>query len=311
MRKVLFLLSLSLVSLELAGCGRTNHINKVKILKTSEAMEIENEYDWKIEGTTNAPDNSKIIIYSDNPSFNEAESIDNDWVKVKNGKFTAYLDSRDIMNKKKHYANDKKAIHIVAINNFSHDFESKIPKKIADKLVKNSSEYMVSLTKSQAESLNNYNGKGVKSENDKKISEEESRTTRSKQGSNPNAKNDYKEIASVFDLDNINNLTEEQTFGNVVTIHGIIDDIGADGMHNYHVVFHEENTKNAKFIMTVGSKKSGKLKLDDHLVINGTLLGPTHVNDVAINTGISPELYGEKVMNVQVDEIKQDKSGDF
>ena len=101
MKKIVTLLATCTLIILLAGCGnkitsKNNDIYKVDVTKVTS-----DDGDWIIEGTTKAPDGSRIIATSPSDMAtgeNTATTEDDSSVKVEDGKFTTYIDPIDVMD---------------------------------------------------------------------------------------------------------------------------------------------------------------------------------------------------------------------
>lgn len=147
----------------LASCGnssKTLKANTANITKSSVGSGIVNQHDWKLSGTTDAPDGSKVIVYSDDSNTNIATSQNENWAKVKNGKFTAYVDPITVISdgSNDNYTTSKKyTIHTAALSNYSKKKTVSLSKK-ASKLVKKSAKtYTITLSSAQAAYYNSLN----------------------------------------------------------------------------------------------------------------------------------------------------------
>ena len=60
-----------------------------------ESVSVNSDHDWKVEGTTDAPDGAEILIYSDDDKDNDNEASNlsgTTYAKVHEGKFEAVVD---------------------------------------------------------------------------------------------------------------------------------------------------------------------------------------------------------------------------
>jgi len=147
----------------LASCGNNSKSLKAKtanITKSSVGSGIVNQHDWKLSGTTDAPDGSKVIVYSNDSNTNIATSQNENWAKVKNGKFTAYVDPITVISdgSNNNYTTSKKyTIHTAALSNYSKKKTVSLSKR-ASKLVKKSAKtYTITLSSAQAAYYNSLN----------------------------------------------------------------------------------------------------------------------------------------------------------
>lgn len=199
----------------LASCGnssKTLKANTANITKSSVGSGIVNQHDWKLSGTTDAPDGSKIIVYSDDSNTNIATSQNENWAKVKNGKFTAYVDPITVISdgSNDNYTTSKKyTIHTAALSNYSKKKTVSLSKK-ASKLVKKSAKtYTITLSSAQAayyNSLNDNNDSNSSSstaDSDSELSEQSNSSSVDKDASSAFSKS-VSELAK--NIGNSNNL---------------------------------------------------------------------------------------------------------
>ena len=146
-RRTLFALPVISLALLLTACGGSSSnssssgnsssssqekTTEVYTTKVTSIKVMPDDSDWKITGTTDAPDGAKIAVtqLSDDPldMENSCEGIDGEdgtgnasWPKVKNGKFTALVDPIELVDDPDNYTKvgyTQKAA-VVAISNYS------------------------------------------------------------------------------------------------------------------------------------------------------------------------------------------------
>lgn len=153
-RRTLFALPVVSMALLLTACGGSSSSSsssssqkktmEVYTTKVTSVKVMPDDSDWKITGTTDAPDGSKIAVtrLSDDPldMENSCEGIDGEdgtgnasWPKVKNGKFTALVDAIDLVGDPDNYTKvgyTQKAA-VVAISNYSKSWPDGLTSKAA------------------------------------------------------------------------------------------------------------------------------------------------------------------------------------
>ncbi|MHA3850848.1 hypothetical protein ACX1CG_04565 [Lactiplantibacillus plantarum] len=155
----------------LASCGNDTKsltASSANIVKSSATSDSVNQQNWKLSGTTKAPNGSKIIIYSDYSSINIAESKNVGWAKVKNGKFTAYVDPLTVIvdgSENKYTTSKKYKIHIAALSNYSKKKTTSLSKAAAKAVKKSAKTYTITLSSSQAAYYNSLGDDSSSSKN--------------------------------------------------------------------------------------------------------------------------------------------------
>ncbi|MCJ8184771.1 hypothetical protein [Lactiplantibacillus pentosus] len=171
LRKEISLLTAIAILPALSGCStsqKTVKATSAKVIATTEASGIVNEHEWKITGKTSAPDGSKIVAYTTYPDINVASSSSAGWVKVKNGKFTAYIDPITTSTTTEKYSTSQKTtLHLAALTNYKKKDSTSITKKAAKKIKASASSYKLTMSDSQ---VNYYNSLDDSSESKHKNS---------------------------------------------------------------------------------------------------------------------------------------------
>lgn len=160
MKKYFALGSIAIIAIFMTGCSNKDQhvisgdygIYEVKVTKTT----TDENGDWIVSGTTNAPDGSKIIATNDSDddlTTNEADDGYGDWSKAKNGKFKATIDSVSFVDTSNSKVGKQVKIALFAIENYhkgvSDDLSSSIIKDFND----NYKPTTLSLSKSQVKYL--------------------------------------------------------------------------------------------------------------------------------------------------------------
>jgi len=140
---------------------RKKRVYSVKHVKISVSKRAGHDSDWVVKGQTDAPDGAKIVAVvldnSDSPLENVpvSESDNIGWSKVKNGKFSTYIDPLDVMDTNNCHAGDTASVHIVALTNYHkvHSHYDDLSKTIRQQ-IKKTNPYKFELTSSQVDYLN-------------------------------------------------------------------------------------------------------------------------------------------------------------
>lgn len=110
----------------------------------------------------------------------------------------------------------------------------------------------------------------------------------------------YKSVTSVFPK-GVQNYSDSQLLkGGNVKIDTKVIDIGADGLHQYHLLFKEGDSL---MLFVVDSKKTGKVVLGDRIVVYGMINGTGKINNNQTNVGLSDKYADQKVGLIMADKV--------
>lgn len=113
--------------------------------------------DWKIKGTTDAPDGAKVVAFntdSDLPIMTVAQSEDVTYPKVHSGKFEAVIDPINAISANTYRANQSVKLHVVALTNYHKDLTDVVSSKFATEIAADSPTTKFTLTAGQARYFN-------------------------------------------------------------------------------------------------------------------------------------------------------------
>lgn len=135
MKKTALAIAIAATSLGLAACGNKTLsvgkyiIHQVKITSTSIS-----DGDWKISGTTNAPDGAKIaaVSLSDkvSPNENVSENADVGWAKVHDGEFKANISGITAPKSTTPKKGQTTKVVVFAIEDYKKDTTDDLPSKV-------------------------------------------------------------------------------------------------------------------------------------------------------------------------------------
>lgn len=150
--------AIALSSLLLVACGQKSvKSGSSTIYDTTVNKTTVSDHEWKITGTTSAPDGAKIIVtptsksnldYGENGATNYDEV---NWAKVKDGKFTAYVDPLSITMSKKYDHQTKVAV--MAATSYSKKYDDEVSDKTVSAFTKQFDKYKLKLSSSQSKYL--------------------------------------------------------------------------------------------------------------------------------------------------------------
>ncbi|UQS83515.1 hypothetical protein [Bombilactobacillus thymidiniphilus] len=286
----------------LIGCSNTNS-KPVKSYKAKITSSSVVDNNWNLKGTTNAPDNSKILVLS---NYNDATSTTNDanstanvgesikgasWAKVKHHKFEVQVDTLD--STEDQTLGSKAKVLVIAVSNYNKSWEND---DFSTKMVKwaknNNKPVTLTVNAKQAKyyaSLGDYNSNN---------------TDTQKNQNTINSNSEYPDITNSFDVNNMSQYSSEDLLGQAVTLTNFyVKDIGADKMKQYHLLL--TPTQNSdQYFLAVTDKLSQRVKLGDIVSIQGPLNGKSKVNDSQINSGISENYFNKPITLIEVDKIQ-------
>lgn len=125
-----------------------------------EKISVDSDKDWKIEGTTKAPDGAKVIVIANDDSHNEASEVDEStYAVVQDGKFTATVDLINLASgEESEKVNNKVKAKVVAVTGLKQKWtEGEMPKFVTT-AAKKTDDVIFKVSQAQAEyslSLNN------------------------------------------------------------------------------------------------------------------------------------------------------------
>lgn len=150
--------TVALSSLLLVACGQKSvKSGSSTIYDTTVNKTTVSDHEWKLTGTTSAPDGAKIIVtptsksnldYGENGATNYDEV---NWAKVKDGKFTAYVDPLDITMSKK--SDHQTKVAVMAVTSYSKKYDDEVSDKTVSAFTKQFDKYKLKLSSSQSRYL--------------------------------------------------------------------------------------------------------------------------------------------------------------
>lgn len=220
MKKIVTLLAACTLIILLAGCGnkitsKNNDIYKVDVTKVTS-----DDGDWIIEGTTKAPDGSRIIATSPSDMAtgeNTATTEDDSSVKVEDGKFTTYIDPIDVMDTDNAKKGKKAKLYLFAVTNYKKKNDDMIPKRLLKTYKSNFDLIDLSLSSKQAKYFNDL-GSDVDKDTDESINTESDSSESSSTNQSDDTNSNF-EKATKF---------ESQLNTSIEKSHGAISDVKCD-----------------------------------------------------------------------------------
>lgn len=311
------LVPILLSTMLLTGCGN-KHAAKVsnrKIYKTNiEKVSHSDTGNWILSGTTDAPDDSKILVttydkesmdYGSNGS--ESTKSPASFAIVQDGKFKVSVDPIGLTDSNDQKAGKKTKLLIFAVANYNKKWESAIiPKNIVNKARESQKPETVSISKSQEEYIKDLD-KDRPSSKSKNNSNEDNSSNNNDSISNSNIAptSDCPNITDEFDISNMLQYSDEDLHKGVTIKSFYVKDIGADKLKNYHLLLTPKKNSNQYFLV-VTDKLKKKIQLGDTISAQGMLNGSSHINQTQVNCGISENYLNNPVTLLSVDKIEKD-----
>ncbi|QBX93217.1 hypothetical protein [Lactiplantibacillus plantarum] len=115
----------------------------------------------------------------------------------------------------------------------------------------------------------------------------------------------YPNVSSIFDLNSIESQNSSSLFKTVELKGFNIVDMGADSMKQYHLLISPNGHSDTYFLAVFDHKLSGKLDTYNTVTIDGTLNGKSKLDGTQVNTGISSDYLGKKVILINVDKVSK------
>lgn len=220
MKKIVTLLATCTLIILLAGCGnkitsKNNDIYKVDVTKVNS-----DDGDWIVEGTTKAPDGSRIIATSPSDMAtgeNTATTEDDSSVKVEDGKFTTHIDPIDVMDTDNAKKGKKAKLYLFAVTNYKKKNDDMIPKRLLKTYKSNFDLIDLSLSSKQAKYFNDL-GSDVDKDTDESINTESDSNESSSTNQSDDTNSNF-EKATKF---------ESQLNTSIEKSHGAISDVKCD-----------------------------------------------------------------------------------
>lgn len=220
MKKIVTLLATCTLIILLAGCGnkitsKNNDIYKVDVTKVTS-----DNGDWIVEGTTKAPDGSRIIATSPSDMAtgeNTATTEDDSSVKVEDGKFTTHIDPIDVMDTDNAKKGKKAKLYLFAVTNYKKKNDDMIPKRLLKTYKSNFDLIDLSLSSKQAKYFNDL-GSDVDKDTDESINTESDSSESSSTNQSDDTNSNF-EKATKF---------ESQLNTSIEKSHGAISDVKCD-----------------------------------------------------------------------------------
>ena len=220
MKKIVTLLATCILIILLAGCGnkitsKNNDIYKVDVTKVNS-----DDGDWIVEGTTKAPDGSRIIATSPSDMAtgeNTATTEDDSSVKVEDGKFTTHINPIDVMDTNNAKKGKKAKLYLFSVTNYKKKNDDMIPKRLLKTYKSNFDLIDLSLSSKQAKYLNDL-GSDVDKDTDESIKAESDSSESSSTNQSDDTNSNF-EKATKF---------ESQLNTSIEKSHGAISDVKCD-----------------------------------------------------------------------------------
>lgn len=220
MKKIVTLLAACTLIILLAGCGnkitsKNNDIYKVDVTKVTS-----DDGDWIVEGTTKAPDGSRIIATSPSDMAtgeNTATTEDDSSVKVEDGKFTTHIDPIDVMDTDNAKKGKKAKLYLFAVTNYKKKNDDMIPKRLLKTYKSNFDLIDLSLSSKQAKYFNDL-GSDVDKDTDESINTESGSSESSSTNQSDDTNSNF-EKATKF---------KSQLNTSIEKSHGAISDVKCD-----------------------------------------------------------------------------------
>lgn len=137
------------------------------------------------------------------------------------------------------------------------------------------------------------------------IDTDSSSSSSSSVSSSPSSSTEYPNISSIFDLNTIESQNSSSLFKTVELKDFNIVDMGADSMKQYHLLISPNGHSDTYFLAVFDHKLSGKLDTYNTVTIDGTLNGKSKLDGTQVNTGISSDYLGKKVILINVDKVSK------
>lgn len=135
MKKTALAIAIAATSLGLVACGnKTLSVGKYTIHQVKVTSTSTSDGDWKISGTTNAPDGAKIaaVSLSDkvSPNENVSENADVGWAKVHDGEFKANISGITAPKSATPKKGQTTKVVVFAIEDYKKDTTDDLPSKV-------------------------------------------------------------------------------------------------------------------------------------------------------------------------------------
>lgn len=114
---------------------------------------------------------------------------------------------------------------------------------------------------------------------------------------------DYPDINSKFDVNNMNQYSDDDLFTGVLMKNFYIKDIGGDKMKQYHILLTPNKKSKSYFLAVTKSKK--RLIINKKITVTAILQSHTKINSNQINSGISSKYYNKKAILIDIDQIQK------
>lgn len=157
MKKIAILTTVILSPILLVAC-KNHHKQTYKV--SVDEVTVTDNYDWKISASTNAPNNTKVLISvvnHDNPNFgnNSGESLKlNELPRVEHQRIEAIVDPSFTVDPVNEKPGLKTKIAIIPVTNYNHDwFDAEVSPNLIASAVQNGSTWNLTETGKQV----NYN----------------------------------------------------------------------------------------------------------------------------------------------------------
>lgn len=220
MKKIVTLLAACILIILLAGCGNKITSKNNDIYKADVTKVTSDDGDWIVEGTTKAPDGSRIIATSPSDMAtgeNTATTEDDSSVKVEDGKFTTHIDPIDVMDTDSAKKGKKAKLYLFAVTNYKKKNDDMIPKRLLKTYKSNFDLIDLSLSSKQAKYFNDL-GSDVDKDTDESINTESDSSESSSTNQSDDTNSNF-EKATKF---------ESQLNTSIEKSHGAISDVKCD-----------------------------------------------------------------------------------
>ena len=130
-------------------------------------------------------------------------------------------------------------------------------------------------------------------------SKKETKSANSTSHSESSSGNQYKDINSLFDVNDMSKYSDDDLFASDVILPNFyVKDIGADKMGEYHLLLTPTEKSEQEFL-AVGKTKQ-KISVGSTISIKGTISGRGTINQNQINVGINEKYINNKVILLKI-----------
>ena len=269
-KRLIGISAIALSSLLLVACGQksvksgSSTIYDTRVNKTTVS-----DHEWKITGTTSAPDGAKIIVtptsksnldYGENGATNYDEI---NWAKVKNGKFTAYVNPLDVTMSEK--SGNQTKVAVMAVTGYSKKYDDDVSSKAVSAFTKQFETYKLKMSSSQAKYIKSLDDE----DDDSSSSSSSSSTDSSSVSSDSSTQVSYTPVTYEQLARNENDFMDQK-----VSITGNVIQVQDDGAVQTIRVSMDDVSDSVVMVQLSSKVLNGTRVLeDDNITINGKYVG--------------------------------------